>query len=153
MANTYTQIYLQFVFTVQNRISLIKNEWKDELYKYVTGILQTNKHKLLAINGVADHIHVFIGYHPNQLIPSLLQDVKGGSSKWINERQFVRGKFQWQEGYGAFSYSHSQIDAVVKYILNQEEHHKRRNFDEEYLDILRKFDVQFDERYVLHGVV
>jgi len=152
MANTYTQIHLQFVFAVQNRISLIANEWKDELYKYITGIVQRNKHKLKAINGTSDHVHTFIGYQPHQLLPDLLQDIKGSSSKWINERGFVRGKFQWQEGYGAFSYSHSQIDTVVNYIRNQEEHHKRKSFNEEYLEFLREFNIQFDERYVLHGV-
>ena len=132
MAKTYTQIYLQFVFAVKDRNSLIQPEWKDELFKYITGIIQTNKHKLIAINGISDHIHVFIGYKSHQLIPELLQDVKGNSSKWINERQFVTGKFQWQEGYGAFSYSHSQIDAVVKYIQNQDEHHRKKSFQEEY---------------------
>ena len=114
MANTYTKIYIQFVFAVQDRLSLIQNAWKDELCKHITGIVQNNKHKLIAINGMANHIHVFVGYKPHQLIPDLLQDIKGSSSGWINEKRFVKGKFQWQEGYGAFSYSHSQIDNVVK---------------------------------------
>ena len=152
MANTYTQIYLQFVFAVKDRNSLIQPEWKDELYKYITGIIQTNKHKLIAINGISDHIHVFIGYKPHQLIPELLQDVKGNSSKWINERQFVTGKFQWQEGYGAFSYSHSQIDAVVKYIQNQDEHHRKKSFQEEYSDFLKRFNVLHDERYIMKDI-
>ena len=152
MANTYTQIYLQFVFAVQNRVSLIQPEWKDELYKYIAGIAQAHKHKLIAINGTANHIHVFIGYKPHQLIPDLLQDIKGSSSSWINDRQFVRGKFQWQEGYGAFSYEHSRIDAVAKYINNQEEHHRRKSFREEYLEILNHFNVSYDERYVLEEV-
>ena len=103
MANTYIQIYLQCVFAVEDRTSLIKSDWKDELYKYITGIVQTNKHKLIAINGVANHIHVFIGYKPHQLIPELLQDIKGSSSKWINQKGIIRGKFKWQAGYGAFS--------------------------------------------------
>jgi REP element-mobilizing transposase RayT len=114
MANTFTQIYIHFVFAVQNRISLIQPEWKDELCKYITGIVQKNGHKLIAINGTANHAHIFTGYKPNQLIPELMQDVKGSSSKWINEKKFVNGKFSWQEGYGAFSYSHSQIDQVVR---------------------------------------
>ena len=152
MANTYTQIYLQFVFAVKDRNSLIQPEWKDELFKYITGIIQTNKHKLIAINGISDHIHVFIGYKPHQLIPELLQDVKGNSSKWINERQFVTGKFQWQEGYGAFSYSHSQIDAVVKYIQNQDEHHRKKSFQEEYSDFLKRFNVLHDERYIMKNI-
>jgi REP element-mobilizing transposase RayT len=153
MANTYTQIYLQFVFAVKDRNSLIQPEWKDELFKYITGIIQTNKHKLIAINGISDHIHVFIGYKPHQLIPELLQDVKGNSSKWINERQFVTGKFQWQEGYGAFSYSHSQIDAVVKYIQNQDEHHRKKSFQEEYSDFLKRFNVLHDERYIMKDIL
>ncbi len=103
MANTYTQIYLQFVFAVQDRVSLIHSDWKDELYKYITGIVQNNKHKLIAVNGIPNHIHILIGYKPHQLIPKLLQDIKGDSSKWINMKGLVRGKFTWQSGYGAFS--------------------------------------------------
>jgi len=153
MANTFTQMYIQFVFAVQNRISLIQSEWKDELFKYITGIVQKNKHKLIAINGVANHIHIFVGYKPHQLIPELMQDVKGSSSKWINEKRFVKGKFSWQESYGAFSYSHSQIDQVVKYINNQEQHHKRKTFREEYIELLEKFNIPFDERYILKDIV
>lgn len=149
MANTFTQIYLHIVFAVQNRTSLISSEWKDELYKYITGIIQNNKHKLIAINGTANHIHIAIGYKPHQLIPDLLQDIKANSSKWINEKRFVKGKFNWQAGYGAFSFSHSQIDAVVKYINNQEQHHKKKTFKEEYIEMLKKYDVPFDEKYVL----
>ena len=152
MANTYTQLYVQFVFAVQNRRSLIKNEWKDELYKYITGIVQNNKHKLIAINGVANHIHIFIGYQPHQLIPDLLQDIKGSSSGWINQKGFTTSKFNWQEGYGAFSYSHSQIDRVVKYIMNQEQHHKKKTFKAEYLELLNKFNIEFDERYILRDI-
>jgi REP element-mobilizing transposase RayT len=124
-------------------------EWKDELYKYITGIVQNNKHKLIAINGTANHIHVFVGYKPHQLIPDLLQDIKGDSSRWINDKRLVYGKFQWQQGYGAFSYSHSHIDRVVKYIMNQEEHHKRKSFREEYLELLEKFAIPYDEKYIL----
>ena len=152
MANTFTQIYIQFVFAVQNRASLIQPEWKDELYKYITGIVQKNEHKLIAINGTANHVHIFIGYKPHQLIPDLMQDVKGSSSKWINEKKFVKGKFSWQEGYGAFSYSHSQIDQVVRYINDQEKHHKKKTFREEYISLLKKFKIEFDEKYVLKDV-
>lgn len=153
MANTYTQMYLQFVFAVQNRLSLIRSEWKDELYKYITGIVQNNKHKLIAINGMPNHLHVFVGYKPHQLIPDLLQDIKGSSSGWINSRNLVQGKFSWQEGYGAFSYSHSQIDNVVKYIMNQEEHHKKRTFREEYIEMLEKFNIVYDEKYILKDIL
>jgi REP element-mobilizing transposase RayT len=152
MANTYSQIYLQLVFAVQDRISLIQPDWKDDLYKYITGIVQNHQHKLIAINGVPNHIHIFIGYGTHQLIPELLQDVKSSSSKWINEKHLVRGKFVWQEGYGAFSYSHSQIDRVVKYINNQEQHHKIQTFHDEYIQFLKKFNVLFEEKYSLHEI-
>jgi len=152
MANTYTQLYIQFVFAVQNRNSLIHSSWKDELYKYISGIVKNNKHKLIAIGGTSNHIHVFVGYKPHQLIPELLQDIKGSSSGWINKKGFVKGKFSWQEGYGAFSYSHSQIDSVVKYILNQEEHHKTKTFMEEYVEFLDKFKVNYDEKYILKDI-
>jgi len=152
MANTYTQIYLQFVFAVQDRVSLIQSVWKDELCKYITGIVQHNKHKLIAINGIPDHLHVFVGYKPHQLIPDLLQDIKGSSSAWINSRNLVKGKFRWQEGYGAFSYSHSHIDNVVKYIMNQENHHRRQTFRDEYIELMRKFEVDFDEKYLFEDI-
>ncbi|MEW6508327.1 MAG: IS200/IS605 family transposase [Bacteroidota bacterium] len=149
MANTFTQIYLHIVFAVQNRDSLIRPGWKEELYKYITGIIENNGHKLISINGVANHIHIAVGYKPHQLIPDLLQDVKGCSSKWINEKRFVIGKFNWQQGYGAFSFSHSQIDRVAKYIMNQEQHHKRKTFQGEYLGLLKKYDVPHNEKYIL----
>jgi putative transposase len=131
MANTFTQIYLHLVFAVQNRISLIQPDWKDELYKYITGIVRNNNHKLIAINGIPNHLHIAIGHKPHQLVPGLLQDIKGDSSKWINQKKLVKGHFSWQAGYGAFSFSHSQIDAVAKYIVNQEKHHKKQSFNEE----------------------
>jgi putative transposase len=152
MANTYTQIYIQAIFAVQDRISLIKAEWKDELYKYITGIVQNNKHKLLAINGVSNHIHIFFGYKPHQLIPDLLQDIKGSSSRWINERGFIKGKFRWQESYGAFSYSHSQLTDVIRYIENQEQHHRITTFREEYENFLKKFDIPYDPKYILEDI-
>jgi len=152
MANTYTQIYIQFVFAVQNRKSFIQEVWKDELYKYITGIVQNNKHKLIAINGMPNHIHVFVGYKPHQLIPDLLQDIKGSSSGWINKKGFLKSRFNWQEGYGAFSYSQSHIDRVVKYIINQEQHHKKKTFKEEYIELLDKFNIDYDNRYILKDV-
>ena len=148
MANTFTQIYLHLVFAVQNRISLINPEWNAELYKYITGIVQNNGHKLITINGVSSHLHIAVGYKPHQLIPDLLQDIKGYSSKWVNEKTFVRGKFNWQEGYGSFSYSRSQRNDVINYIMNQELHHKGRTFKEEYLKMLNDFDVKYDEKYL-----
>ena len=113
MANTYTQIHIQAVFTVQNRNCIILNSWKDELYKYISGIVNSNNHKLLAINGMPDHIHILFGFRPSQSVSDLMQDIKGNSSKWINEKRFVTGKFSWQEGYGAFSYSKSEVPGVI----------------------------------------
>ncbi|MHB1688597.1 MAG: IS200/IS605 family transposase [Ignavibacteriaceae bacterium] len=153
MANTFTQIYLHLVFAVQNRVSLIQPEWKDELYKYITGITQNNGHKLIAINGMPNHLHIAVGYKLHQLIPDLLQDIKSDSSKWINKKKFVRGRFNWQEGYGAFSFSHSQIDRVVNYINNQEHHHGKKTFREEYIQLLKKYDIPFDEKYILIDVI
>lgn len=152
MANTYTQMYIQLVFAVQNRTSLIQATWKDELFKYITGIVQNNKHKLIAINGMPNHIHIFIGYKPHQPIPDLLQDIKGSSSGWINKKGFIIDRFRWHEGYGAFSYSHSHINMVVKYIINQEQHHKKKTFKEEYLDLLNRFSVDYDEQYILRDI-
>ena len=148
MANTYTQIYIQYVFAVQNRISLIKNEWKDELYKYMTGIINQHEHKLLSIGGMTDHIHALVSMHPKQAPSDLMYELKRSSSLWINENKFVVGKFSWQEGFGTFSYSQSQISRVSKYIENQETHHKKKTFREEYLDFLKAFNIEFDERYV-----
>jgi REP element-mobilizing transposase RayT len=152
MGNTFTQIYLQFVFAVQDRYSLIGKAWKNELYQYITGIIRNNKHKLIAINGTANHLHVFIGYKSHQLIPDLLRDIKGGSSKWINEKGFVQGKFSWQAGYGVFSYSHSQIDQVIKYIVNQEEHHNKKSFREEYIRLLERFNIEYNEQFIFKDI-
>ena len=152
MANTYTQIHIQVVFTVQNRECIISNCWKDELYKYISGIAKNNKHKLLSINGMPDHIHILLGFRPYQSLSDLMQDIKGNSSKWINERKLVRGKFSWQEGYGAFSYSKSEIINVIEYINNQEMHHKKKSFSEEYLEILNEFEVEYDEKYVFNPI-
>lgn len=152
MVNTFTQIYIQLIFAVQDKISLIQLKWKDELYRYITGIIRNNKHKGLTINAIPNHIHIFIGYKPHQLIPDLLQDIKGSSSKWINTKGFVREKFSWQEGYEAFSYSHSRIQDVARYIENQEQHYKEKNFREEYLELLRRFNISYNEQYILKDV-
>ena len=152
MANTYTQIHIQAVFAVQNRDCIIQGNWKDELYKYITGIVQNNKHKMLAINGMPDHVHILFGFRPSQSLSDLMQDIKGSSSKWINEKRFIKGKFSWQEGYGAFSYSKSALPNVIQYIKNQEEHHKKRSFIEEYEDLLKEFEIDYDERFVFKPV-
>ena len=128
MANTYHQIHIQTIFAVKKRTGLIQKEWKDELYKYITGIIQQHDHKLLAINGIPDHIHVFFGMRPTQSLSDLMQDVKGSSSKWINEKNFIKEKFEWQGGFGAFSYSKSQVSTVIAYVQNQETHHRKITF-------------------------
>jgi putative transposase len=152
MANTYTQIHIQIVFAVQNRVSLIGKDWKDELYKYVTGIIQNNNHKLLAINGMPDHVHILIGMRPTQSITNLVQMIKGDSSRWINEKKFVAGKFSWQEGYGAFSYEKSQVPRMIKYIQTQEEHHQERSFIDEYRVLLETFEIDYDEQFLFKPI-
>ncbi len=150
MANTYTQLYIQFVMAVKGRESLISKSWKDELYKYMTSIVQNNNSKLLAINGVSDHVHIFTGYNPTTSIPDLVKDIKVASSLWVNNKNLVKGKFSWQEGYGAFSYSRSHIDKVFKYIANQEVHHSKQTFRDEYIGLLRKFEVEYNDKYLFN---
>ncbi|MBZ9728646.1 IS200/IS605 family transposase [Salegentibacter sp. JZCK2] len=152
MANTYTQIHIQTVFSVQNRESLIKNDWKDELYKYITGIIQNNEHKVLQINGMPDHIHILFGMRPTQSLSDLMKQVKQDSSKWINNKGVVNGRFSWQAGYGAFSYSKLQLPRVIKYIQNQQKHHRTLTFQEEYVELLRTHHVEFDERYIFKSI-
>ncbi len=148
MANTYTQIHLQFIFAVKYRDGLIQPTWENELYKYITGIVQNHEHKMLAINGMPDHIHLLVGLRPTQSISELMQDVKGNSSKWINENKLVRSKFEWQQGYGAFSYGITQVPKVIAYIQNQKTHHGKKTFLEEYQEFLKIFHVEYDERYI-----
>lgn len=148
MSNTYTQLHIHAVFAVKFREGLINIKWKDELYKYITGVLQHNKHKLLAINGMPDHVHILFGMKPAQSLSDLMQDIKGSSSKWINEKKFIPHKFEWQQGYGAFSYSRSHISNVIEYIENQESHHKKQTFLEEYIMFLKKFEIEFDDKYI-----
>ena len=148
MANTYTQIYIHIVFAVQGRRNVIGKDRKEELHKYITGIIRNKQQKLIAINSMPDHVHIFIGMKPNIALSDLVRDMKNNSSAFINEKKWGKGKFRWQEGFGAFSYAHSQINAVVKYIQDQEKHHARRSFKDEYLEMLRRFNVEYDERYL-----
>lgn len=148
MAGTYTQIHLHLVFAVQNRHSLIYDSWKERLYQYITGIIQQQKHKVIIINGMPDHLHIVIGMRPTQSLSELMQDIKGSSSKWINDNKLATGKFTWQQGYGAFSYNRSQLPKLIDYVKNQEEHHKKKTFSEEYKDFLKAFEVEFDEKYI-----
>ena len=152
MANTYTQIYVQVVFAVQERACLIKKEWREELFKYIAGILKNQGVKLIAIGGVEDHLHILLALDPKIALSDLIRDVKANSSKFINQKGFVCGKFYWQEGFGAFSCSRSQLDEVAKYVLNQEQHHARQAFKDEYVGLLRRFDVEYDERYLFKWI-
>lgn len=152
MANTYTQIYIQFVFAVSDRGSLIYPEWKDELYKYITGIVRECGHTLIAINGTQNHIHILVGFIPRQSPAEFMKAVKASSSKWINEKKFTRTRFSWQIGYGAFSYSASHVDRVVTYIKNQEEHHRKRTFLEEYEMFLKMYNIPYERPYVFVDV-
>jgi putative transposase len=152
MANTYTQIYIQIVFAVKRRQNLIQKKWKDELHKYICGIINGKEQKVYAIGSVSDHIHILVSIKPNIAISDLVRDIKANSSKWINENEFVRGKFQWQEGFGAFSYAQSQLDNVIAYINNQEKHHQKKTFKDEYLTLLQKFEIEYDEKYLFDSV-
>ena len=152
MSNTYSQIYIQIIFAVRGRQNLIQEQHRDELHKFITGIVRNRDQKLLAIFVMPDHTHLLVGIKPILAISDLVRDVKAGSSKFINDNHLVNGKFNWQDGFGAFSYSKSQIDHVIKYILNQKEHHKRQTFKAEYLEFLRKFEVEFNEKYLFDWI-
>ena len=152
MANTYSQIHIQTVFAVQDRLSLIQDDWKDRLYHYMTAILQNKGHKMLAIGGIADHVHLFFGFRPDDSLSVLVQELKRCSSIWINDQQLVKGRFAWQVGYGAFSYSKSQIPVVCNYIANQVEHHRKQSFISEYIEILDRSGVDYDKRFIFKEV-
>lgn len=148
MPNTFSQIYLQFVFAVKHRQSLIPKQHKEELHKYITDLVQHRKVKMLAVHCMPDHAHLFVGFRPVISISDFVKEIKVESNEFINSKGWTEQRFSWQEGYGVFSYSHSHIDSVVKYILNQEDHHKKRTFREEYLEFLDKFDVIFENKYL-----
>ena len=152
MAGTFSQIYIQIVFAVKGRENLLDKKWREEVFKYMTGIIKAKGQKSIIVNGVGDHVHVFIGFKPAMALSDFVRDIKNNSSKFINDKKLVKGKFSWQEGYGAFSYSHSHIENVYQYILNQEEHHKQKTFKEEYSDFLEKFEVEHDEKYLFDWV-
>lgn len=152
MPGTFSQIYIQIVFAVKGRENLIDKSWKDELHKYISGIITNKGQKSIIVNGVADHIHIFVGLRPAMAISDLVRDIKNNSSNFINEKKFIKGKFSWQEGYGAFSYAHSQIEQVYNYILNQEKHHHKQTFKEEYLEFLQKFEIEYNEKYLFEWI-
>jgi len=152
MANTFHQIYLQFVFAVQGPQSILPKENKEELHKYITSLVQARKAKMLAVNCMPDHTHLFEGFKPSVLISDFVKEIKVGSNEFIKSKKWVKSNFSWQEGYGVFSYGHSQIDMVCKYVLNQEEHHKKKSFRQEYMEFLEKFAVPFEERFLFEWV-
>jgi putative transposase len=152
MSATFSQLYIQVVFSVKNRESLINLEWEEKLFKYISGIIHLKDQKLYAINGTSNHIHILISLKPNCNLSDLVREIKKSSTKYINEMNFNKTKFQWQEGFGAFSYSHSHVPIVIKYILNQKEHHKKVSFKEEYLKLLEKFNIEYNEKYVFEWI-
>lgn len=152
MPGTFSQIYIQVVFAVKGRESLIHHSWEEELYKYISGIVKNKEQKMLAINGMPDHIHFLIGMKPSCCLSDLVREIKKSSNDFINQKKFSRYKFQWQEGYGAFSYSHSALDNVIAYINNQKKHHRKQTFREEYKDFLAKFQIEYKNEYLFEWI-
>lgn len=152
MAGTYPQLHIQIVFAVKGRKNLISNLWKEELHKYISGIITGKEQKSIIVNGMPDHIHVFVGLKPSMPISDLVRDIKNNSTNFINDNNWLKSDFSWQEGYGAFSYSHSHISRVYNYILNQEAHHKKRSFKEEYIGLLKKFEIEYNEKYLFDWI-
>jgi REP-associated tyrosine transposase len=148
MANTFTQIYIHVVFAVQGRQNLIRKEHKEELQKYMAGIVTNKGQKLIAINVMPDHAHILLGLKPDKSVSDIVRDIKANSSAFVTEKKWVKGKFHWQEGFGAFSYSHSHLTNVVRYIRNQEQHHSRKSFKQEYLEMLEKFNIEHNSKYL-----
>jgi REP element-mobilizing transposase RayT len=152
MPGTFSQMYIQVVFAVKGRENLIAPQWKDELHKYIAGIIKAKEQKPIIVNGMPDHIHTFIGLRPTMTTCDLVRDIKNNSSNFINEKRWVKDKFSWQEGYGVFTYSHSQIETVYNYILSQEEHHRKKTFREEYIDFLEKFGIEYNVKYLFEWI-
>lgn len=150
--STYSKIYIQVVMAVKGRYNMIASTWEEELYKYITGIITNKGQKLIAINGMPDHIHILVGMKPSCCLSDLVREVKKSSNTFIKDRTFTKSKFEWQEGYGAFSYSHSDLNHVVTYIQDQKEHHKKKSFKEEYIDFLKKFEVEYNEMYLFNWI-
>ncbi|MGB1040384.1 MAG: IS200/IS605 family transposase [Flavobacteriales bacterium] len=148
MANTYTQLYFHIVFAVKGRENLISEKWKEELYKYISGIIASKEQKLMIINGMPDHIHLLVSTKPSCNLSDLVRDIKANSSKWINDKNFVQGKFEWQTGFGAFTVSQSGVNKVIHYIKNQEKHHSSKSFKEEYIDFLESYEVDYNSKYI-----
>lgn len=152
MAGTFSQIYIQLVFAVRNRESVIDTSWENELYKYISGIIRNKDQKMLAINGTKDHIHLLIGMKPSCCLSDLVREVKKASNEFVNSQKYTKSKFQWQEGYGAFSYSHSALNQVIAYVQNQKEHHRKKSFQEEYKEFLTKYQIEFKDEYLFEWI-
>ena len=152
MPGTFSQIYIQVVFAVKDRGNLIQPQCEEQLYKYITGIVQKKEQKMLAINGMPDHIHFFIGMRPSCSLSDLIREIKKSSNDFIKDNNFTKHQFSWQEGYGAFSYSHSHLSNVIAYVMNQKEHHKKKTFKEEYMGFLNAFDIQYDAKYLFDWI-
>ena len=152
MSGTYSQIYIHAVFAIKGRENLLHKPWREDVFKYMAGIIREKNQKPIIVQGIEDHVHLFIGIRPTMCISDLVRDIKNNTSKYINDRKLVIGKFSWQEGYGVFSYSHSHLDNVYQYILNQEQHHHKKTFREEYLELLQKFEVEHDEKYLFDWI-
>jgi len=150
MAGTFSQIYIQAVFAVEGRANLLQKPWREDVFKYMAGIIKGKNQKPIIVNGVANHVHLFIGLKPSMALSDLVRDIKNNTSNFINSQKFVQGKFSWQDGFGSFSYAHSQIEQVYQYILNQEEHHHKKTFKEEYLDFLKKYEIAYEEKYLFN---
>lgn len=148
MAGTYSQIYIHYVFAVKGRENLLQKAWRDEVFKYIAGIIKGKNQKPIIVNGVADHVHIFVGLKPSVSISDLIRDIKNNSSNFINEQKYLDKKFSWQDGYGVFSYAHSQVESVYNYIANQEEHHRKKTFREEYVEFLMNFEIEYNEKYL-----
>lgn len=148
MANTYTQLFVHVIFSTKGREKVLHKSFREELFKYISGILTHKNQKAFAVNGWIDHIHILVGIEPNISVSELVRDIKHSSTNFIKEKNFIKQKFNWQKGFGAFTYSKSQIDSVIKYIMTQEEHHKHKTFEEEYIEFLDKFEVDYDSKYV-----
>ncbi len=152
MAGTFSQIYVQYVFAVSGRQNLLHKEWRTEVFKYISGIIREKNQKPIIVNGVGDHVHAFVGLRPSVNMADLVRDIKNSSTNFINKNKFVKGHFEWQEGYGIFSYSHSHIHDVYQYIANQEEHHYKKSFKEEYIEFLKRFEIEYDEKYLFKWI-
>ncbi|MBN2730190.1 MAG: IS200/IS605 family transposase [Bacteroidales bacterium] len=152
MAGTYSKVYIQIVFSVKGKENLLRKTWRDELFKYMAGIVANKGHKSIIVNGVGDHVHLFIGLKPAMAISDLVRDIKNNSSNFINKKSLVPGRFSWQEGFGAFSYAESQIENVYNYIQNQEQHHSKKSFKDEYLEFLEEFQVEYEEKYLFDWI-